>query len=181
MSEEKKLTDKQKRFCEEYVIDWNGTRAAKAAGYSENTAQVIGSENLAKPIIQAYIEEIQQDLAKLCGVSAARNINELKKIAYSNLADFKNGWMSEKDFDELTEDQKAALSEIKYVEKEVGQGRIEKVVLFKVHDKQRAIEGLNKMLGFNAPEKTQTDINLKTENLTDEELDAKLKSLGQKR
>jgi phage terminase small subunit len=44
-----KLTDKQKRFCEEYVIDWNATRSAIAAGYSENTSYSIGSENLKKP------------------------------------------------------------------------------------------------------------------------------------
>ena len=69
-----KLTDKQKRFCEEYVIDWNATRSAIVAGYSENTAQVIGSENLTKPIIIAYIEEIQKDIKKLAGVSALGNI-----------------------------------------------------------------------------------------------------------
>jgi len=33
-----KLTPKQKRFVEEYLIDLNATRAAKAAGYSEKTA-----------------------------------------------------------------------------------------------------------------------------------------------
>jgi phage terminase small subunit len=33
------MTDKQKRFCEEYVKDWNATRAAIAAGYSEKTAR----------------------------------------------------------------------------------------------------------------------------------------------
>jgi len=38
------LNDKQKRFCEEYVIDWNATRAAKVAGYSEKTAKEIGCE-----------------------------------------------------------------------------------------------------------------------------------------
>ena len=76
-----KLTDKQKRFCEEYVIDWNATRSAIVAGYSENTAQVIGSENLTKPIILAYIEEIQKDIKKLAGVSALGNILKLKKIA----------------------------------------------------------------------------------------------------
>jgi phage terminase small subunit len=47
------LTEKQKIFCREYIFDWNGTRAAKVAGYSENTAAVIASENLTKPYIQA--------------------------------------------------------------------------------------------------------------------------------
>ena len=148
----KPLTDKQKRFCEEYVIDWNATRAAKAAGYSENTAAVQGSENLTKPNIQAYIEEIQQDLAKLAGVSALRNVLELKKVAYTNLADFKDGWMTEKKFDELTDDVKAALSEINYVERATEYGT-ETIVKFKVHDKIKAITEINKMLGFNSAEK----------------------------
>lgn len=53
------LTDKQRRFCEEYVIDWNATRAAIAAGYSEKTAGVIGSENLKKNYLRRYIEKIK--------------------------------------------------------------------------------------------------------------------------
>ncbi len=84
MSEKKTLTDKQKRFCEEYVVDWNATRAAKAAGYSENTADVIGSENLAKPYIAEYIEEIQKDLGKLAGISALGNLKTLKEIIEGN-------------------------------------------------------------------------------------------------
>lgn len=74
------LNDKQKRFCEEYVIDWNATRAAKAAGYSEKTAKEIGCENLTKPNISEYIEEIQKDMAKLSGLSMLSNLNELKAI-----------------------------------------------------------------------------------------------------
>ena len=154
----KPLTDKQKRFCEEYVIDWNATRAAKAAGYSENTAAVQGSENLTKPNIQAYIEEIQQDLAKLAGVSALRNVLELKKVAYTNLADFKDGWMTEVDFEKLSEDVKAALSEINYVERHTEYGT-ERIVKFKVHDKIKAITEINKMLGFNSAEKLDLMVN----------------------
>jgi phage terminase small subunit len=75
-----KLTDKQEMFCREYVIDWNATRAAIAAGYSEDTAKQTGYENLTKPYIKEYIEEIQKDLAKLAGVSALSNIKHLTDI-----------------------------------------------------------------------------------------------------
>ncbi len=74
------LTPKQKIFCEEYVVDWNATRAAIAAGYSENSAKVIGHENLTKPYIADYIQEIQKDISKLAGVSALSNIQNLIKI-----------------------------------------------------------------------------------------------------
>ena len=52
-----KLTDKQRKFCNEYLIDLNATQAAIRAGYSEKTANVIGSENLAKPYIREYIDK----------------------------------------------------------------------------------------------------------------------------
>lgn len=51
------LTDKQKRFCDEYLIDCNATQAAIRAGYSKRTASSIGEENLRKPRIRAYLEE----------------------------------------------------------------------------------------------------------------------------
>lgn len=53
----KELTVKQKRFIEEYTIDFNATQAAIRAGYSENTASVIGHENLRKPNISEAIKE----------------------------------------------------------------------------------------------------------------------------
>ena len=52
-----KMTAKQKRFCDEYLIDLNATQAAIRAGYSERNANNIASENLAKPNIKKYIEE----------------------------------------------------------------------------------------------------------------------------
>ena len=52
-----KMTDKQKRFCDEYLIDLNATQAAIRAGYSEKTANRIGTENLSKLVIKKYIEE----------------------------------------------------------------------------------------------------------------------------
>ena len=52
-----KLTAKQKRFVQEYLIDLNATQAAIRAGYSRKTAGVIGDENLKKPYIREAIEE----------------------------------------------------------------------------------------------------------------------------
>ena len=53
---EKKLTVKQQRFCDEYLIDLNATQAAIRAGYSKKTAYAIGNENLNKPEIKKVIE-----------------------------------------------------------------------------------------------------------------------------
>lgn len=80
---EVKMTDKQKKFCEEYLIDLNGTRAAIRAGYSEDTAGVIASENLQKPYIRKYIDEqleigMQQRKTEL----KTKVLGELNNIAF---------------------------------------------------------------------------------------------------
>lgn len=51
------LTQKQKRFCEEYIKTANASASAVAAGYSRKTAGAIGAENLKKPQIAAYIKK----------------------------------------------------------------------------------------------------------------------------
>lgn len=51
------LTQKQKRFCEEYIKTANASASAVAAGYSKKTAGAIGAENLKKPQIAAYIKK----------------------------------------------------------------------------------------------------------------------------
>ncbi len=52
-----RMTAKQKRFCDEYLIDLNATQAAIRAGYSKKSAYSIGVENLNKPELKSYIEE----------------------------------------------------------------------------------------------------------------------------
>lgn len=59
--EEKKLTAKQQRFCDEYLVDLNGTQAAIRAGYSAKTARQMATENMAKPAIKAYIGKRMAD------------------------------------------------------------------------------------------------------------------------
>lgn len=55
------LTDKQKRFCEEYIIDLNGAQSAIRAGYAEGSARVEGSRLLSNDNIQEYISQLQQN------------------------------------------------------------------------------------------------------------------------
>ena len=56
-----KLTNKQRMFCIEYMVDLNATQAAIRAGYSEHTAKDMGCENLAKPNIQEYIAILMKE------------------------------------------------------------------------------------------------------------------------
>lgn len=57
-----KLTAKQKRFADNYIETGNATQSAIDAGYSKKTAKSVGSENLTKPDIKAYIAEKMREI-----------------------------------------------------------------------------------------------------------------------
>ena len=80
-----KLTPKQQRFVEEYLIDLNATQAAIRAGYSEKTAKEIGSENLTKPNIAKAIAEAQEKLSNKAQVTVEMVVqgllNEAKDLS----------------------------------------------------------------------------------------------------
>jgi len=74
------LTAKQEAFCEEYMIDLNATQAAIRAGYSEQTARQIGTENLAKPAIADKIAELKAERAARVLVDADYVIKGLLEV-----------------------------------------------------------------------------------------------------
>jgi len=77
----KPLTDKQKRFCEEYLIDFNGTQAAIRAGYSKKTAQQQASRLLSNVVVQDYLSELRGELKERSLVDAQYITEGLKRIA----------------------------------------------------------------------------------------------------
>lgn len=68
MMSEIELTERQKIFCEQYINLKNGTAAAIKAGYSEDSAANIASENLRKPHIAAYIKKLRDDQYRQLGI-----------------------------------------------------------------------------------------------------------------
>lgn len=70
------MTRKQKRFCEEYLIDLNATQAAIRAGYSKKTASSIGEENLRKPEIKTYLD------AKLAQIQSEKTAQAQEVMEY---------------------------------------------------------------------------------------------------
>lgn len=92
-----KLTDKQKLFCKYYLRDFNGSRAARDAGYSVKTADRIANENLGKPEIQKEIERQRQNRNDEAGLEALDVVNELKKIGFIKSEDGIEGYTMEFD------------------------------------------------------------------------------------
>ena len=77
------MGEKQKKFCDEYLKDRNATQAAIRAGYSKKTARSIGSENLTKPDIKAYIEQ-QFDLIHNDDIASAEEVMEYLSATMRN-------------------------------------------------------------------------------------------------
>lgn len=78
-----KLTEKQKRFCEEYIADLNATKAARRAGYSERTAYSQGQRLLKKVEIQSYIAELRGIQSEKSSVTAEKVVAELASMAFA--------------------------------------------------------------------------------------------------
>jgi len=154
------LNARQKRFCEQYVIDLNATRAYREVYdvKDDNSAAVNGSKLLRNTKVAAYIKHLQDNLSQLTGITAASLLLELKKIAFSSVASLYDEWGKLKDFESLTDDQKAALSEIISKETTFGEDGRSVETKIKLHDKLKAITELNKMLGFNAPDKKEVSL-----------------------
>ena len=137
------MTQKQKRFIEEYLIDLNATQAAIRAGYSPDTAQQTGSENLSKPVIRAQIDRAMAERSKRTGVNAERVIQELAKIAFVNAAEVIDPKTATVKEDALPEDT-AAIQSVKV--KTFGEDGLEREI--KMADKIKALELLGKHLGM---------------------------------
>jgi phage terminase small subunit len=141
-----KLTPKQKAFCDEYLIDLNATQAAIRAGYSTDTAKEIGSENLTKPNIRAYIDKEIAERSKRTGINQDRVIRELARIAFVNANDVIN--IDEATLkDNATQDDTAAIASVKVktIPTKDGEG-VEREI--KLTDKLKALELLGKHLGM---------------------------------
>jgi len=77
---EPKLTPKEARFVEEYIVDFNGTAAAVRAGYSARSARQIATENLSKPSIQAALKAAIEARSQRTGIAADRVLADLWAI-----------------------------------------------------------------------------------------------------
>lgn len=80
-----RLTEKQKRFADEYLIDLNATQAAKRAGYKDPN---IGRQLITKNNVSEYIGKRREKLQGKTEVTQERVIEELKKIGFAKLTDF---------------------------------------------------------------------------------------------
>jgi phage terminase small subunit len=135
-----KLTDKQKRFCEEYLIDLNATQAAIRAGYKNAD---IGRRLVTKSHVSEYIEKLKAERSQRTEITADRVLAELAAIAFSDRTDIAKiedgGVVIFTPTDQLDKDAKKTISGIE-------NGKYGTKVT--TYDKVKALELIGKHLGM---------------------------------
>jgi len=143
----KKLTKKQELFVLEYLKDFNATRAAKAAKYSEKCAYAIGEQNLNKLEIKLAIEKAVEERNSRVKVDAEYVVKKLKQVVEADLTDLialgKEG-ASEDELKKLPKEMRVLITEITPVANhKLGTWRYK----FKIMDKTKCTELLGKHVG----------------------------------
>ena len=82
-----RLTERQRRWVEEYLADPNGTLAALRAGYAPISAKQQGTENLANPVLRQILDQERQARAIRMRVEADRVVEELMYVGLSDIRD----------------------------------------------------------------------------------------------
>lgn len=141
---EKKIL-KEQLFCQEYIIDYNGTRAYGAAYGEEDKGRCnSNARNLLKrKDIQDYIKELQTERNKRLQITQDDVMRELAAVAFSNVCDYaeigKDGKLKYIPTSEIDPSKQAAIMSIR--QDKYG-------MTIRLHDKLKALEAYAKMAGY---------------------------------
>jgi len=161
---ENELTPKQEAFCNYYIEGGNASSAYRLAYNAVNmkpeTVNVKAAELLANGKVSVRVEELKNELKERSDITKEKILSELGKIAFSSIAHLHNTWIELKDFEKLTREQTASIKSIstKVQKKNVGTSEKSEIidvgyVKVELYDKLKALDSINKMLGFDAPTK----------------------------
>lgn len=166
------MTDAQKKFCDEYLIDLNATKAYKVAYPNckkDDTARANSSRLLTKANIKEYIAERMEERAKRTEVTQDRVIKEFAKIAFLNPKNLFDDDGCLKDISEIDDITAGAIAGIEVFEEYQGYGEdreyIGRTKKIKIADKVKALENLGRHLGIF---KDKLEVTRPTEEITEE-------------
>lgn len=138
------LTDKQERFCNEYLSDFNATQAAIRAGFSKKTATEQGYQLLMKPAVQEYLQSMKEKIASKFDVTHERVLQEIVRVAFQDARKFYNEDGSLIPIHLLDDDAAAALAGMEIEELSVDKMVVGALKKIKRWDKMKALEMLAK-------------------------------------
>lgn len=149
------MTDKQKVFCDEYLKDFNATRAYKEAYPSckkDSTARVNGSKLLTKANISEYIQGKKEELKNKTEITQERVLKEMARIAFGDIRKIYNENGGLKNIQDLDDDTAAIITSIESVEEFEGYGQDREQIGYtkkvKTADKTKALDMLGKYFGM---------------------------------
>lgn len=139
------MTDRDLRFADEYLVDYDAKHAAIRAGYSETTARNaaawINPKNPTKPKLRALIDRKIAELSRRTGITAERVLKELAAIAFVNIDD-----VVDRQSGSFAEDvERSDLAAVSAYTNKKGNTEEKKVEFY---DKLRALELIGKHLGM---------------------------------
>ena len=140
------LNHRQQLFVAEYRKDLNATQAAIRAGYSQKTAAQIAEKLLRKAEIKALVKKSTVAQLERADLSAARTLEEMRRLAFSNVQDLFDEHGDLRPIHTLTREQSACIASIEVIMKNAttGDGKIDRVLKLKVWDKPKVMEMLGK-------------------------------------
>lgn len=143
-----KLTRKQQRFVEEYLVDLNATRSAIRAGYSERTASRIGPELLGKTWVSAAVQDAVKKRSRRVEVSQDMVLRELAIIGFFDPAALFGPDGKPLPMQDMDKDARRAIAGLDVASignVNIGLGEIQK---YKIANKLEALELLGRHLGM---------------------------------
>lgn len=155
---------RQEQFCQQYVIDFNGTRAATSAGYSKKTAVEQASRLLINVNVRARISELQEELKERNMLKADDIIQELRALGFWSIKDFLKKENVIKDISRLSRDITKPVVGIKtkVLKTKIGETTITEVTTeLKLADKKAALVDLGRHIGIFEKDNTQKKIKIK--------------------
>jgi len=148
MSKKRDLTEKQYIFCKEYLIDYNATRAAIKAGYSEKTADSQSSRMLRNVKVKTFIDNQTAKRANKLDVTKDMIVQELAKIAFHDIRKMYDDKGMLISIPELDDDTAATIASFKSRKENQGQDDYDIIDEYKRYDKIKTLELLGKHLGM---------------------------------
>jgi len=144
-----KLTQKQERFCNEYIIDFNATKAYTRAGYSATGKgiEVNACKLLKETKIANRVSELKKEAASKVDITKERVLKEIAKIAFMDETLFYDESGEPLYLDEIPEDIRSGLANYGIKTRKIGDDVIHTPV-FKTHDKIKALDMLGKYTGL---------------------------------
>ena len=146
------LSPKQLYFCNEYLVDFNATRAAIRAGYSKKTAKEQGYRLLTKDHVRKKLKELITQQTVRTQVDADKVIKEASRVALADVGMAFNKDGTFKAIHDIPKDLRRAISGIKISEVFEGTGKKRKLTGYikevKFWSKDKNIDTLMKHLGL---------------------------------